>query len=161
MVCNNKESHSGTNKKNKSKIKWLSMHEGLKQSKLQKKPIFIDLYAAWCRYCKIMEHTTFSDKKIIDALNKKFISIKIYVDRKTKPFMYNNKKTTVREFTARAGVRGLPTVLFLDKNQKLVTALPGYLQAEALLPVFNYMSKECYAKKIMYKDYVTGKVKCN
>ncbi len=42
----------------------------------KKRPYFIFLKTDWCRYCAIMERTTFDDPKVIDTLNANYYFIR-------------------------------------------------------------------------------------
>ena len=62
-------------------IKWAKdFNSGVEQAKKASKPILFVSSRHSCRFCVILEETTFKDKKVIDELNKNFISIISYSD---------------------------------------------------------------------------------
>ncbi len=62
-------------------IKWAKdFNSGVEQAKKANKPILFVSSRHSCRFCVILEETTFKDKKVIDELNKNFISIISYSD---------------------------------------------------------------------------------
>ena len=64
-----------------SEIKWAKDFEsGIAQAQKEDKPVFFVFSRHSCKYCKILEDTTFSDKTVIKALNKDFVSIIAYSD---------------------------------------------------------------------------------
>jgi len=53
---------------------------GIAQAQKENKPVMFISSRHTCKYCVILEEQTLSDKTIIDALNKDFISIISYSD---------------------------------------------------------------------------------
>lgn len=62
-------------------IKWAKdFNSGVEQAKKINKPILFVSSRHTCKYCVILDNTTFKDKKVIDELNKNFVSIISYSD---------------------------------------------------------------------------------
>jgi thiol:disulfide interchange protein len=45
-----------------------SLDEGLAAAKREGKPVFLDVWATWCKNCVVMDATTFKDPKVREAL---------------------------------------------------------------------------------------------
>ena len=58
------------------KIKWVDFNTGLAQAQQTGKLAVIDCYTDWCGWCKVMDKKTFSDRKIIERINEKYMAIK-------------------------------------------------------------------------------------
>lgn len=101
-------------------------NDALKMAKEQEKHIFVDAYTDWCYWCKVMDKNTFTDEKVIELLNDKFISVKL-----------DAEKGEGINFASKFKIQGYPTVLFFTSGGKLVKKQPGYLPAEAFLEVAN------------------------
>jgi uncharacterized protein YyaL (SSP411 family) len=57
------------------KIHWREFDKSsFELAKQQNKFIILDLVAVWCHWCHVMDKTTYSDSKVIDLLNKHFIT---------------------------------------------------------------------------------------
>ena len=64
-----------------SGVKWAKDYEsGIKQAKEKRKPVLFVSSRHTCKYCVILDETTFQDKKVITALNKDFVTIISYSD---------------------------------------------------------------------------------
>lgn len=77
----------------------------------QKKPVVIDFFADWCIPCHELDQFTYSNQKVIQALEP-FVRLKADVT--------NPKTKAALEPIERFDVIGVPTVLFLDSNGREV-----------------------------------------
>lgn len=98
-------------------IKWyFSFEEGLKAGKEEGKPLMVDFEASWCGWCKKLDETTYIDAQVI-ALSKRFIPVKVDCD-------------TDRVTSQKYGVRGLPTIIFMDSDGQILHQIVGYRNPE-------------------------------
>lgn len=77
------------------------------------KPVVIDFFADWCIPCHELDQFTYSDKKVIQALEP-FVRLKADVT--------NPKTEAALEPVERFDVIGVPTVLFLGSNGREVVS---------------------------------------
>lgn len=103
-----------------------SFEEVLKEAKKENKIIFIDVYATWCGPCKMLKATTFSDNKVGDFFNEKFINIAI--DGETPEGKIIAKKYKVR---------GYPTMIFINEEERIIAKTSGYHNAKQLISLGN------------------------
>jgi len=57
-----------------------SLDKALEKSKMQRKPIFIDFWAEWCKSCLKMDKTTFKDAEVRRRLED-YVTLKIDGDK--------------------------------------------------------------------------------
>lgn len=91
----------------------ISFDDAFKKASEEKKVILIDFYTTWCGPCKMLDRTTWADRKVREWLGKNVIAFKIDADRN-------------HELPSRYGIRGYPTLLFLDDDGKELDRLVGY-----------------------------------
>lgn len=81
-----------------------SLAEGLAAAKRDGKPVFIDMWATWCKACTVMDRTTFLDPPVIAALDR-FVKVRFQAeDPESEP-----TASVMRRFDA----VGLPTYVIL------------------------------------------------
>ncbi len=113
------------------KITWLTDYdEALQQAKKEGKLVVIDFFATWCVPCKMMERTTFVDKRVQRQMMK-FVPVKIDVDRQ-------------RKFAVRYGIQGMPTTMIVGSDGKPITSVIGYLDADHFLEFLSRVKSNSY-----------------
>ncbi|MBX2891598.1 MAG: thioredoxin family protein [Saprospiraceae bacterium] len=75
----------------------------LEQAQREKKPVFVEFYAAWCAPCKVMEEEIFTQPETFRYLNMNFLNFRTDFDSSP-----GQTLASIYE------VKALPTVLFLD-----------------------------------------------
>ncbi len=146
--------------KTKSTVKWESFNSGLSKALKQKKPVIIDFYADWCRWCKVMETETFSNEEVAKILNKDFITIRVDTE-KSESITYKGKTTTSSQFAPMLGIQGLPTVVFMDSDGDLIDKVPGFIKPDIFVGILRYISEGCYKQQISFADYMSKKAACS
>lgn len=96
--------------------------QAIDQAKKDRKHILVDVYADWCGWCKKMDATTFKDQEVADFIDRNMIALKI-----------NSEHGQGKAFAQKYGVKGLPTMVYLDHQGGLVRTVPGFKNAADLL----------------------------
>ncbi len=109
-------------------IKWYSYAEGIALGKKTGKKIFIDFYADWCGYCRMMDKSTFKDASVIAILNRDFIPVKVHSD-------------TEKEIAQRYNVRALPNIAFISEDGKRIGSIPGYIPSDRLVEILEEVKR--------------------
>jgi len=134
-------------------INWMGYTEGMQKAKETGKPVIVDYYTTWCKYCIKMDETTYKDPGVIDIMSKDFIAIKVNAEG-TAQVTDNGKQMTEQELAAANKISGYPTLLFYDEKGAAIGPLPGYSAPEDFKPVLTFITSGSYAKGIKYPDYL-------
>lgn len=100
--------------------------EVLAKSKKENKLVFIDIYAVWCGPCKGMAKNVFTQKKVADHFNLKFVN-----------YMIDAEKSEGIKLAEKYQVASFPTYLFVDSDGNLVYKIEGALDADKFISESN------------------------
>jgi tetratricopeptide (TPR) repeat protein len=113
-------SHFSNQNLEAKEIQWqTSILKAMEIAKKENKPIFVELYADWCNYCKELEAIAFPDPKVQVEINR-FIPVRLNGEE------YPN-------FMDRYDVQGFPTLLFLDPYANFISRLSGLPTKEMIV----------------------------
>ena len=92
------------------------------RARREEKPILLSISAVWCHWCHVMDHTTYANRAVADAIHAKYVPVR--VDNDERP-----------DVNARYNMGGWPTTAFLAPDGSLITGatyLPPEHMARAL-----------------------------
>ena len=136
-------------------VKWMTFEEAVSKSKIEKRPIFIDVYTDWCGWCKVMDKNTFSDPQVSKLLNEKFYAIKFNAEQHEDVTFRGKTYTFVRsgsngyhELAAALLNNQLsyPTAVFLSEDFAMIQPLPGYKKPDEFHKVAQFIGDGYYKK---------------
>lgn len=103
-----------------TKVNWVySWEEAKSRAESEGKLIMIDFYADWCKPCKQLDSTTYSDEDLGAFLNETVVSLKVNVDKSSLDGQYK--------------VSAIPTIVFVSTEGVVIgNKLVGYRDAGTL-----------------------------
>ena len=94
----------------KSTIAWRNdFHSALAEAEASDKPLLLVFSASWCPPCIVMKHEVWPDAEVSLAVNNGFVPLHIDVD-----------DSGDAAIAARYGIRGIPAVLIVDAQGKVL-----------------------------------------
>ncbi|PKP51489.1 MAG: thioredoxin [Bacteroidetes bacterium HGW-Bacteroidetes-1] len=99
-----------------------SWNEVLALAKKENKPVFLDISASWCGYCKRMKANVFTDVEVAKYYNSNFINVAV-----------DGEKGEGIDLAKKYGVKGYPTFVFLNPDGSLAYQTSGYHNPEKFL----------------------------
>ena len=143
-------------------VKWYTIEEAIAMTKKEPRKIVIDVYTTWCKWCKVMDTTTFKNPVIAGYLNKKYYPVKfnaeqkddVTLDGKTYKFVpgggrgYHELAATLLN-----GNLGYPSVVFLDERANMIQPMQGYIQARQFDQIIKFIGEDLY-KTQKWEDFL-------
>ena len=132
-----------------AQLKTYSFEEVVQLSKENPKPIVVFTHTNWCKYCKIMEHVTFKDSRIIATLNENFYFVSFDAETK-KDIIFNNHTFQFQPNGTNTGIHELaialatienqvvyPTLTILARDNSILFQQASFISAKALWRILD------------------------
>jgi thiol-disulfide isomerase/thioredoxin len=107
-----------------AEVKWFKgdLNKAMEAAKKENKIIFIDFYAVWCGPCKMLDKSVWKDEDAVERLKQmNVIPMKLDAEKEG------------ADAAKKYGVKGYPTILFLDKNGSEIGRQVGFGGKEQVL----------------------------
>ena len=75
--------------------------EAFEAARSEDKHVLLTLGATWCHWCHVMDETSYSDERVIELVNSRFIPVRVDVDQRP-------------DISLRYNQGGFPSVAFLN-----------------------------------------------
>lgn len=89
------------------------------------KPIVVDFFTDWCRWCKKLDHETYDDQNVVD-FSAKFIPLKL------------NAEASGRPVARTYNVHSFPNIVFMYPDGKVIHRFAGYINGPGFLAHMKY-----------------------
>ena len=122
--------------------------------------MLVDFYTDWCHWCKVMDEKTFQEPKVNAKLADRFITVRLNAEDKSKTATYKGNTFNNIELTRAFGVKGFPSLAFIDPDGEVITLVPGYVPAETFFYLLEYIDQECYKKQMPFDEFMKRKGEC-
>jgi thioredoxin-related protein len=144
-------------------LKWYSIEEATKLNRIEKRKIMVDIYTDWCGWCKVMDRETFHNPVISSILREKYYPVKFNAESND-TILFNGKYYTsniqgqksVHQLAAYLlqGKLSYPSIVFIDENSQIITAMSGYRKPNEMEPILQFISASLYLQNIDFQEYL-------
>ena len=150
----------GTVEKTGGTNTWMSFDTGMQLAGDMGKPVVIDFYTSWCRWCRVMDKETFKDEKVASYLNEHFISIKLNAEQTVGSLEYGGRSYTPAQLARTFKVSAYPSVAYLDNKGGLIFVDRGFKKPGEFMVNLRYVTSGCYAKGVSIDQFRKNGGKC-
>jgi len=96
------------------------------QAEREGKPILLSISAVWCHWCHVMDETSYSDPRVIERINERFVPVRVDNDRRP-------------DVNARYNQGGWPTTAFLAPQGALLAGAT-YMPPDQMLGALDQIA---------------------
>src|SRR5512139_2090539 len=109
---------------NAAKVRWNAWAPAVfERARAEGKLVFLDISAAWCHWCHVLDRTSLSDPRVVALLNASYLPVRVDTDRRP-------------DINERYNQGGWPTTAVLLPDGRTLTGAT-YLPPDALLDVLT------------------------
>ncbi|UFH36322.1 thioredoxin family protein [Flavobacterium acetivorans] len=132
-----------------AQLKTHSFEEVEQLSKENPKPIVVFTHTNWCKYCKIMENSTFKNPTIIKVLNEHYYFVPFDAETKS-DIIFNNHRFQFKPTGTNTGIHELATALatidnhvaypsltILESDNSILFQQASFISAKALMTILD------------------------
>lgn len=132
-----------------AQLKAHSFEEVEQLSKENPKPIVVFTHTNWCKYCKIMENSTFKNPTIIKVLNEHYYFVPFDAETKS-DIIFNNHRFQFKPSGTNTGIHELATALatidnhvaypsltILESDNSILFQQASFISAKALMTILD------------------------
>lgn len=104
--------------------------EAFAAARAEDKPVLLTLGATWCHWCHVMDENAYSDARVIDLVNSRFIPVRVDVDQRPDISLRYNQGT-------------YPSVAFLTADGEFLAGRP-YTPPDDMVAVLEQVSSGAF-----------------
>ena len=134
-------------------VEWKSWNAGLASASASRRPVLVDVYTDWCRWCKQMDREVYGRADVSQYLAAKFVTVKLNAES-SEPVSYRGRNLTARSLASSFDVSGYPTTIFLAPNGDHLANVPGYIEPGRFLLLLRYVGDGHMDRGVKWDDYV-------
>lgn len=116
------------------------------------KPVYVFVSTEWCTYCKKMKNETFTDDRVQEFLNERFVNITINPELDGTA-NFTGEELSYRDLAKKLGVNGYPANFFFAADGTFLGGQPGYLPPESFADIAEYIGGGFY-KKYKFNEFL-------
>jgi thioredoxin-related protein len=134
-------------------VEWKSWNPGLAAAASSKRPVVVDVYTDWCRWCRQMDREVYGRADVSEYLAARFVTIKLNAEG-PEAVTYKGRDLTARSLASSFDVSGYPTTVFLAPNGDHLANVPGYIEPARFLLLLRYIGDGHMDRGVKWDDYV-------
>jgi len=144
-------------------VDWKPAQKGLVQYQAKPKDMLIYFYTDWCGWCRRMENESFSNKAVVDYMNRSFLCIKFNAE--SMDTLVFGKHQYVNRNTSKKGAHdwviyllqgkvGYPAIVFINERAEVVTAVWGFRAPKELEALLHFIKEKHYIDQPNFDEYL-------
>lgn len=134
-------------------VEWTKWNAGLASAAASRRPVVVDVYTDWCRWCRQMDREVYGRADVARYLAEKFVTVKLNAES-SEPVTYRGRNLTARSLASSFDVSGYPTTIFLTADGDHLVNVPGYVEPGRFLLLLRYVGDGHMDRGVKWDEYV-------
>jgi thioredoxin-related protein len=134
-------------------VDWKAWNAGLSSAASSSRPVIVDVYTDWCRWCRQMDRDVYARPDVQAYLDAHFVTVKLNAESSA-PVSYQGRTLTARSLASSFDVSGYPTTIFLAANGEHLVNVPGYVEPGRFLLLLRYIGDGHLDRGVTWDEYV-------
>jgi thioredoxin-related protein len=137
----------------KGQVKWMKFGDAVAATQKEPRKIFVDIYADWCGWCKVLDRDTFSDSVVAKILNEQYYPVKLDAESREMHILPDSSKISSAELAASLAAPkpgeqySLPSMIILNEKVAMLMLIQGAQKPNFMRPALLFFSENHYLKK--------------
>lgn len=127
------------------KLAWHPFEKALSVADTSNRPVFIDVWAPWCGWCRKMKREVYP--KLAQQMNNQFVLTRLNRDDNKTKHYYQGQQLTSLKLAKKLKSQSVPTIVLLDPEGDYLLHISGFIEAQKLEPVLEYISSRAYKNR--------------
>lgn len=123
-------------------LQWHSFEDAIAIADSTQRPIFVDVWAPWCGWCRKMKREVYPELK--QQLRSSFVLTRINRNDTQTTHRYNGNKLSSLKLAQQLKTRSVPAMVLLNAKGEYILQLSGFMEAVKLKPVLGYIRSGAY-----------------
>jgi len=117
------------------KLDWKSFEEALSIAESEDLPIFVDVWAPWCGWCRKMKRDVYPE--LADHLIDNYVLTRINRDDNETMHNYKGQKLSSLRLAQQLKIQSVPGIVLLNSKGEYAMHLSGFIEEKALKPLLE------------------------
>lgn len=132
---------------------WKSWNAGLAAASASRRPVIVDVYTDWCRWCKQMDRDVYARADVSQYLAQHFVTVRLDAEG-GELVSWQGRNMSARALASSFDVSGYPTTIFLSSSGEHLVNVPGYIEPGRFLLLLRYIGDGHMERGVSWDDYV-------
>lgn len=134
-------------------VEWKSWNAGLSAASSSHRPVLVDVYTDWCRWCKQMDRDVYARADVAQYLAQHFVTVRLNAEG-GELVSWQGRNMSARSLASSFDVSGYPTTIFLTSSGEHLVNVPGYVEPGRFLLLLRFIGDGHMERGVSWDDYV-------
>ena len=136
-----------------NQLQWHDFEEAIAIASETQKPIFVDVWAPWCGWCRKMKKEVYP--KLETELDE-YVLTRLNREDNGSSISYLNQTLSPLKLAQKLNINTVPGMIILSSEGNYLLHLTGFTEEQSLEPILNYVATQSY-KDLTFEEFVQGK----